>query len=956
MHFLTLFLVLSASPSNSLPSKPMSETRTLTAAGLWTNPNELSGRPPGALSEADNVEVERPGVLRPARGQYLNTEPYNETDSRLSSGIAYSGVDFEHTTAGELVRYEDGQPLNVVDAATDESASIEAPSGARVRFVTAEGDLYLTSSTGPRVIDGGSNVTSAELAVPGVPHALDFFGAQWAGGGHGGGGTPGGTGFLAPENVVAYRAVIGVNDAEGKPQLGAPSGRLLVANPLHTVLLTRASNVTTLTFPTPVDLFTGDLISVTPTNTNNPAPALKTVTAVGGSGGFAVRYNETGPNVAVGEEYTVSLLTRPTYMRLPLPPGLPTGRSFIQIYRSAQVPIATQGGPGDDMRLVIERPLTDDEINGVAYGYPEIEATDITPDALRGVPLYTNALQEGLGQANNRPPAVADIAFFKQSLIGVDVTRARRLLVRFIATPDVGDVLTLDGLGYEVTDTGVVGTDGTWDVVDDDTYTPSQQIELTAKNFIKAVNYRASQDTVRAYYVSGVDDPPGMVLIEALEVDVGAPEFTLQADGNGDRYVPDLSAPISSVAERIPHGVIMSKPGLPYAFPPASQHLLRLGAAEKPNVRGIALRDSFWIFKSAGGPGGGVWKITGSGPGAFYPEQVTASVYLVAPESAVVIGNTIYALTNLGVTAFSDGGIDVISAPIDNQFQQLLRQEMLATVYEHAVGVAYEVGTESKYMLFMPESPGASHATLGFTFNTNADIQAWTRRTDDLGAATGAYVNAEGKLVTGYPDSPVVAVERKESNRFDFRGQNETVLHLTNNVSGSRFVADDVTGIQVGYTIWLYDGTRSTGSAIARVTAVSEDNWIEVDSAAALRAAFTGGEQDFWAVDTIPIRFGWNVDSASAPNAPKDFLEQTLQFDEAHTLPWTFEWRTDLGGYATMDAYPEGRKYLHQWVSSDVAYCTRLNTSWQYYVGAEEVNVLGFTSVMTVYPDASTEM
>lgn len=830
----------------------MSETSTLTAAGLWTNPNELSGRPEGALSAADNVEIPEPGILRPARGMQYRAVP-NAADS-LSSGIVYGGADFAHFRDGMLERFSAGAWTTV---ATD----IWGADGHRVRFATAGDDLYLTTDYGPKAID---TVTGTPTR-PGVPKALDFDYAILYGGLFGG--NTGGRPYLEPGNAAAYRAVIGQNDAEGRPQLGAPSGRVFIYNPTSTATLSRTGSTVTLTLSDTfsVGLQSGDLISVSPIDANNPGSTTKTVVSYSSN---TITYTEAGVAGASPTEYTVTILSRPVMLGVMLPPGLVAGRHFIQLYRSAQVPMDVS--PGDDMRQVAERPLTASEISS-GYAY----LVDETPDVARGPQLYTNATQEGLAQANERPPLVRDLTMFRQCLVGANVTRPQRVAFRFIGLPTAGDVITVAGEHYVSNVGGLNDSSGNWSIINFSDLTVSQQIERTARSFIRAVNFHSFNTRLRAYYASGADDPPGMVVVEDLEV--GNSSFSISVSANGSRYVPDLSAAVESVAESIPNGLIFSKAGLPYAFPPASQHLLRVGAGDKEILRAIGLRDSIWVFKD----GDGIWQATGSGPGALYVDQKSPDTQLVAPDSLVLIGNAAYALTNKGVVVVTEGGIASVSVPIEDQLRALLiAPEMLTALQNHAVGVGYSVGTETKYILYVPETSTATSATLAYVFNAAPEIEAWTRRTGDLGVATGAMLGVGGKLVTGWPTGNVLE-ERRTGQAADYQ---------------------------------LADG------------------------------------------NAIPIRFGWNVETAYAPNLPKQFQAQTLLFGEPQSGTWTFDWRTDLNETASLEAFPDGKSYAHQWVHPDVSYTTRLRTEFSYDVDGEELSILGLTTQALIFPNGSPEM
>jgi hypothetical protein len=113
-------------------------------------------------------------------------------------------------------------------------------------------------------------------------------------------------------------------------------------------------------------------------------------------------------------------------LRFSIPAGITTNH-FFQVYRSALksatgVVTLDSLSPDDELQLVYEgNPVAGDLSNGY------IKYTDITPESFRGADLYTNANQEGIAQANERPPLATDIGSFKGSTFYANTKTKHRL-------------------------------------------------------------------------------------------------------------------------------------------------------------------------------------------------------------------------------------------------------------------------------------------------------------------------------------------------------------------------------------------------------------------------------------------------------------------------------------------------------------------------------------------------
>lgn len=221
-------------------------------------------------------------------------------------------------------------------------------------------------------------------------------------------------------------------------------------------------------------------------------------------------------------------------VQVPLPSWLgdDNSESFVRVYRTAQTPFNTD--PGDEMFLVKETKLLGPFTPGAIYSF-----TDRQPDDMRGLALYTNNNSgEGILQANEPPPMANDICFWNNRAWYANTKQPERLFLDILGTGKgstgatglrLGDVITVAGqkfVGYFDGDGETFPTSGYKSFgVYSQTYgtattgSVAGDIELTARNFVKALNSETNVTTVpiRAYYISGANDVPGKIVIEARE-------------------------------------------------------------------------------------------------------------------------------------------------------------------------------------------------------------------------------------------------------------------------------------------------------------------------------------------------------------------------------------------------------------------------------------------------------
>lgn len=181
----------------------MAQAPIIPVRGLYTSPNEHGEVPRGALTRAENRVLSREGVSETRRGQKPILTP-GATSIFQHAGrlFLHDGATLARTDAGVTVR-------------TAYANDYRAPSGARMRAVTANKNCYFTTDLGVKRMDD----PEAEPVDAGVPPALDVQATL-----------TGASGFLPAGSAVAYRAVWGLRDANGNLILSAPSGRTVVVN------------------------------------------------------------------------------------------------------------------------------------------------------------------------------------------------------------------------------------------------------------------------------------------------------------------------------------------------------------------------------------------------------------------------------------------------------------------------------------------------------------------------------------------------------------------------------------------------------------------------------------------------------------------------------------------------------------------------------------------------------
>lgn len=496
-----------------------------------------------------------------------------------------------------------------------------------------------------------------------------------------------------------------------------------------------------------------------------------------------------------------------------VPQGLSTDY-FYQIYRTPQTTFSTTPSlnipPGAEPQLATQQQLTSGQISALIVTY-----TDITPDALLGAALYTNPSQQGALQTNDQPPLCADFCTFSQMTFYANCQTLQVATFNLISvgSPNgiqVGDTITINGIVF----TGASSQNNAsqeFQIVTGGTV--AQNIDTTARNLIACINANAATTNVYAIYLSGYNDLPGLIELQAVNLIQGIFYVTSSRGGAFDPILPASGTGFSSSNDSTPNGIYVSKVGQPEAVPVIN--LIFVGGGDQPIYRVLPLRDLVVVIKSDG-----VFLITGTTPQTLSITLLDSTIICIAQKSCRLLNNSVYCMTNQGVVSITESGVTIQSRAIESDLLQLTTPAF-SNFQSCCNATSYE--SERLYILSMPTNTGDTYGTQTFCYNwiTNA----WTHWPIDF--ACGLVHPFNNLLYASRPATNLnfIYQERKNYLYTDFMDDQFNVT-----ITGI-----DMTGLIVSLsstpsTSWVGYGLDQTNAGIAIITAVDTvGNTVTVD-------------------------------------------------------------------------------------------------------------------------------
>jgi hypothetical protein len=844
---------------------------TLKLRGLYTHANPTSETPDGALQVADDIVIDRESIAQPRRGFDRLANGFSDAAYRANKLIFYKNKLIAHFHTNLMAHYTTTWNTfsgTYIPPANGDTTSSYAR--LRIRHAEANQNLYITTGNGVRKLDnpdstpiaaGGIKALDIQADIPSVPVA------PW----------------LSDDHRVAYRIIWGYKDANNNLILGAPSQRESIKNTsgfLADVRLqiTIPDGITTAWFyqiyrsisvdNSAEDIEPNDELGLV--YEGNPSSAEITAKLV------------TVVDITPDELRGATIYTAATQEGLAAGNEAPPLAKDIAVFKNTTFYANTTSKHRYYLTL-----LAAGGANGIAVG-----------DTLTiGGVTYTAGLIENISTRQFR---VSTGSF---TFVDADVDTSDDTITKTAHGLSNGDRIRLSNSGGALP-TGLNATD-TYFVVSATANTlklsatfggaaiditgasgagthtltylggsASQNIRDTSISLIRVINRNATS-TVTAFYLSGPDDLPGKMLIE--EEGLGGTAFALTSvrasvSSTTDMVcwspsLPRTGTTESSTNDAFKNGVSFSKQSQPEAVPLPNFFLV--GSAQEEILRIVPLRDSLFVLKEDG-----IYRISGEDASSFRVDLFDATTRLIAPESAVVLNNQIYALTDQGVVAITEGGVQVKSRPIEADLLSLLGLDIDA-LRNLAFAVSYE--TERKYILFVPTIAGDVTATQAYVYNTFTNT--WTRWV--LTKNCGVVDPRNDKLYLGDGRSNFVNVERKSLSYLDYVDYAGTTTITA--ISGNIVTVASVELIRVG------DALSQTNSGV--VTAVDPiTREVTLTSASGFTAASVN------VLHAIRTRVSWVPFTGGNPGVMKHLREILLMFKKDFSGDASVVFLSDISG------------------------------------------------------------
>jgi hypothetical protein len=420
------------------------------------------------------------------------------------------------------------------------------------------------------------------------------------------------------------------------------------------------------------------------------------------------------------------------------------------------------GQSGDDeCYLIAERYLTAGEITVGLVTY-----TDETPDEfLTGGPtLHTNlstfapdeaGIRQGVVNEDGPPPQADGVAYWDDVMWYSATTLRPRISVALIANLADGDTIDIgsNGVTTTITARNAPGAATEFQIA---AAPPTSALDIreTTRAMVACINLNCAADGVAAYHVSTATTQPGLVFLESARVDLGninfnpsAPTKFLALSGyNLGRDQPPFTQS---------NALWFSKTQRADAVPPINQ--LVVGPSDATILRIFPYRDRLLVFTDYG-----IFVVTGRTYADFAVFPFDLGFRLLGPEMVALCDERVYAWCFEGIVEIDDGGVKVISAPIEPTIENAL----VATgtgpsastdvklgwncVAELGFAVAYRQAHQVRFHYPQADDPTdlqASHFWLSFDTRTRCWAQGEFSRTQ-----FGGYYDARSCGVVRYLD------------------------------------------------------------------------------------------------------------------------------------------------------------------------------------------------------------
>lgn len=787
--------------------------------GLFAQQNSFD-TPDGAMEKALNVVINDDNVISKLRGFYQYFSPGSGT---LKALARYQNK-LISVYSDKICYYTDtGTSPNETGTESVLTGDTISVTGSRVpQFVEANGNLFLTTDTGVKVIDA----YSGKVFPAGAPGGLDVDGSLLPS-----------SGPLIGNCQVGYRVLFGRRDANNNLIIGAPSDFFVLTNGKKAGTYTSVAGFTvTVTVTGGHNLSSGMTVVITDaSDTDANGTKVVTVTSL-----TTFTYTTSADPSSGTLNFSAA---RRAIVEFSLPDSITSATDgwFYQLYRSGLSSGETVT-PEINYKLVDEIKLTSGDLTAGLVTYEDNVDEFLVAFASE---LYTNPnSREGEDQANTEPPLCDDIAVFNDFMFCIN-TKSKDIVYldmedtsvmvdgdflevdiggsveRIVARQGVGNLTSkVDSFtnnagalqfnvaghnflnGYTIYVSAVSGgslaggtyyivnkTAGTFEIsltsgggsvaysavtfcfiqgVTDGTYgifildkisNASNQLQNTGKGIVKAIN-RLSTANIAGNYVSSINDIPGKMRFTSTVFGV---QVKVRANTTtvGSGFFPKLGTSFgaSDVVKTTSDTEPNSVSVSKIAEPWAVPIVNKFYAGSRN--QGI-LRGVALRNSMIMLKLDGVYKLTGDTPSNFTVTLIDNTVRAISRKSAAATANQVYFLASEGVCVATDSSVEIVSRRIENRFENIVG---LSNIDDQTSAVAYDTDRTYRICTIAPNQTTASAVYLHNSIN-----DTWTE-SDTL--FTGGEVGP-GNVLFLISGNKIVK-ERKNQNRIDFCGQNVVV-------------------------------------------------------------------------------------------------------------------------------------------------------------------------------------
>lgn len=632
----------------------MSTTKAVKGSpGLVTSPNKLAeGIPAGGLEDCDNVVIQERGLIQARRGIASLGDIVSGTRTLASiHALPWNGFQFllevldsNPSNANKLAVWNGAAVFDIVDA--DKREGAETMHSAQIGEAT-----YITTNQGVYNSFYNAATDTIQTRLAGLPRPVITFTAL----------TTSPT-FTAGQRV-AYRVVFGSRLPDGRLQLSEPSARAIFTSTGNFSVQLNASVLRPISSAT--DFF--QLYRTLPSDGgDDPGDEMRLVAEIS-----ALESSPQGYNVVHFSSTFTDLL--------------PVGLEGAALYTNAtQEGLAQSNNPPPRARLVATHQgmtfLADiDEPQALKLQLADISSlpdTFFSPagggavDIQDGSPIMT--FTAPVTTAGIVPGMVITAQLFGPFLAVpagttvVSVDSATQLTMSANATA----FITYDDVNPRLRIDPTITVDGVEIPFPKVTSFPtlSQNLAATVQDLARSINstfrndasFPAGPARVQAEQLNSPQDPPGGILLRASRPD--AASFTVTSPMAGVRAGFNPALPLSSLGERKRNRIAISKLGVPDAFP----LLNTLDIGGNDTVIGMGSIDAALIVVKRFG----AFRVTGFTPETLQVSIIDSVLRCDYERSVAVLRAALYALSDRGVVAITNAGVQTLSEAINDDVRR----------------------------------------------------------------------------------------------------------------------------------------------------------------------------------------------------------------------------------------------------------------------------------------------